>query len=822
VPCLAAAAPAAAPFAPQELADPSEALAPFLVQLEKLRVMAVPQPERVGAIAKDALAALANLETGSRESLARVDEAIAKEPRKQPTRLQAADRQRLRIHLAQAALARGDLYRLAALALPKDHADRAANLERAVLVFEALRVEYRDLAVSFMGYIGEARAQRASGNFEAAYATLKPVFGLATDAKDSTSLEIRRAGALELLEVHLAADPRKALAEAATQTAGALFKDALLWQARIDYVVARAEAADLEKAASTPPLAPDFAQRLAKAATLLRRDTVVEIAPSFDRSATLATLDRLAGGSLLARDELIAWADLLAATERPGALDAYRRAGATAPLPVEQSVVYASLLMKQNALADVAAVCDDVLKRMDPAHAQRSLMLQFRAAALLKLLDATKEAAPASLRTRAADALRAVVESTLDPAVRRDALRQWVTLQGMQAGLGSCVAVLQANPALTAGDPYLEYSLAAGKWQRLRDDAAAGADETVAMVQARSIVEEAAALEKAAAQRSQPAIAARAALLEAQILASPLLRDSRAALTVLNAQWDALRADREAAGPAGWLRVELMLDLGLIDAASKALAELPDAGSPNSPFALLRLAEALAGRAADLPLQGTHMGVPLRTQSQADAQREVLRFTDRAMTMAVSDPATFRTVSERSARAMLAAGAIADAQRVLLNLLAMPEVQKDARACLDNSLALAEALERAGKPEESLKRLDGLAERYAGSVELHLARSRCLATLGRHDDSVAAARAARGLGKPGSEEWCRATLALAEGLAAKSHTAAAADILRVAGAMYPTFANAELRGKLKRLRENLEAQNARQGGTPAATKENPS
>jgi tetratricopeptide (TPR) repeat protein len=350
-----------------------------------------------------------------------------------------------------------------------------------------------------------------------------------------------------------------------------------------------------------------------------------------------------------------------------------------------------------------------------------------------------------------------------------------------------------------AGDPYLEYSLVAGKWQEL-ERLAGGPDDTAPervqtsdrTVQARGLAEEAAALEKSAALAHSRPRAARAALLRAQILASPLLRDSRAALTALADQWDALRAEPETARIAGWLRVELMMDVGLLDAASKALAELPDGGKSESPQALLRLAEALAGRAAGLA-----------PQAQAEVQREVLRFTDRAMSMAVSDPATFRTVRRRAARAMSAAGALADAQRVLTDLLAAEEARKDPRAFLDDSLLLAQVLERAGKPEESMKRLDGLAERYADSAALHLSRSRCLAAVGRHEESAGAARQARALSAPGSEDWCRATIALAEGLAAQGHTAAAADILRVAGALHPNFANTELRGRLKALRENL-------------------
>jgi len=807
--CAAAAA-AQAPAEPP-LADPAEALAPFLVQIERSRISADPQADRIASVLREALAALDKVEAPSRDALARLDETLLKDPRTTLTRAQAAERTRLRTHQGQAALARGDAYALAAAAVPKNHPDRLGYLQQAIDIFGALRVEYRDLAMGMLGYIGEARAQRAAANAEAAYAALKPLLNMPVDPRDPASQEIRRAGFLELLEIHLASDSRKALVEAAGLARGPTFKDEPLWLARIDYVVARAEAEEAQKASAMGSVPPEALQRIAKAAAILRRDAVAQVAPPFDRLALLAQLDGLAGESLLGRDELLAWADVLAATGRPGALEAYGRARAGGPLSVAQSIVYISLLTKKGDFPEVAGVCDDLLKRMEPAHAQRGSVLGWRAAALLKMLGAAGPQAPAPLRARAAGALRAVFEGTLDAALRRDALRQWVALEGGAGSLAGCVDAILAHPDLVAGDPYLGYSQAAGKWQKLFRRGAAGSEDAVAAAQARSIAQESASVEKAAAQAGQPGLAARAALLRAQVLSSALLHDTRAALDVLNSQWQALKAEPQTLEPAGWLRAQLMMDLGLVDAASKALAELPDSGSPNSPLALVRMADAMAARSAGLP-----------PQALADVQREVLRFSDRAMSMAVSDPATFRTVAGRAARALLTAGAAADAQRILTNLLATPEVQKDARALLDTSLLLAEALERTGKPEEALKRLDGLAERYAGSAALALARARCLATLGRQEESVASARQARMLSSAGSEDWCRATLALAEGLSAQGHGAAAADILRVSEALYPVFGDTDLRKKLKRLRENLEKPNAQPGPKPAGARENPS
>jgi len=81
--------------------------------------------------------------------------------------------------------------------------------------------------------------------------------------------------------------------------------------------------------------------------------------------------------------------------------------------------------------------------------------------------------------------------------------------------------------------------------------------------------------------------------------------------------------------------------------------------------------------------------------------------------------------------------------------------------------------------------------------------------LGQADRAVESFRKARGLCRPGTPDWCRATLALAEGLAADRHAGDASDILRVAEALHPDFGDPELRSRLKALRRRLQSRTPR-------------
>lgn len=765
--------------------------------LDRLRPVSPAFLSRVTALVGEGLASLDGADAALAQQL-KPAAAEKKPPRALPDKDTAARTLRLRTDRCRLALARGELHLAAAAALPEGHAERAANLRDALEAFRTLRVDYHDLALGLMGYVGEARAQRLAGDARAAASALEPVRRVATDLKNPAVALLRRVVMLENLEAALAADPASAAAQVETARRGPEFAGRADWLPRLDYLAARALAA---QAAKAPADGPDAARRgdlAGRAADLLRSDGVRGVAPPYDRLALLVQLDALADGRLLAREELLAWADVLAAAGRPDATAFYdrARAGSGGPLAAKDLVSYVALSIKEGRLLAAADACDRLLAALPPADPQRVQALEWRAGALLRLLGETAPAArPAPLVERTLAAFQAVAESPAPDAVRRDALRQYAALKGEREGPAGAVPLLAAHRTLVEGDAWLLYALAAGEAERLAADMEAGGlAEAEASARAAEVL---AATDRALAAAEKAAdrpILARATLLRARTLAGPPLRRRREALAALQRSPDVLKEDAAVAGSAAWLRVELLLDLGLAEEASKALEEAAGGSARGEPEARLRLAETLALRYAAVAPEG-----------RAEVQRRVLALAESALAQAAGDEARFADLALRAGRALLEVDAHADARRVLDGVLASERVRADAARRREASLLAAEALRRGGQLNPAIALLDRLAAEDLRAADVHLARGRCLLDLSQPGPAAEAFRAARGLAREGRRDWCQATLALAEALAAANRAGDAADILRVAEALYPDFGDPELRGRLRALRRRVEA-----------------
>lgn len=765
---------------PPSAADAIAAGQAAVAQLRQMRVRRDTTTASVAAALRKAMGRLDEVDKALAEELEKLPEQRppARPRPESPSRGQ-------QIHTARCRIAwlRGELYTAAATALPVAEKARRGYLDLAISTYRSLRVLYLDVPLAWLGYLGEARAQRLSGRLAAAREALTPILEMARSPGDGLSLELRRAAMLETLEIDLADEPAKAITPGRDWRKSADVAGEPTWEARVDWVLARAhaaEAARLKQSRDRPDAAKDA---LARSLALLRSQAVAKVAPLYDRLALLAQLDELAGGTLMTRAERLQWADALAALGSPDAVASYRRAAAMpgGPLSARQQYRCAVLLWQTGDWAAVADACDALLKAAGRDAPQRNDATRLRAAALLKLYRQHEGGTPpADVPARLLSALEAVVESDLPEALRRDALRQWASARSRAAGLGACAGMLARHRPLVGQDAYLLYTRAAATWAQLSGRASAE--------QARQIAAECEAARRAAERAARADLAARSALLKARVLAPPPLGDPRAALEVLTGASALLGSEKVTSSAAAWLRVELLLDLGLTDSARKILADMGQADSAGSVEVLIRAAEALSGRYAAGDLV---------------ARRQIVELCNRAMASAVGDEGRYAAVAGRSARAMLNAGAHADARGILNKLSASKAVQGDPGARLSCSLMLAEALQQGGKYNEAESRLKDLVERSPRSAAAWLALGRLQMAVKRPAVAVEHFRRARKLTRPGSADWCRATLALAEGLHAQGHAVAAADVVRVSRALYPAFGGPELLRQLKQLADEL-------------------
>ncbi len=340
----------------------------------------------------------------------------------------------------------------------------------------------------------------------------------------------------------------------------------------------------------------------------------------------------------------------------------------------------------------------------------------------------------------ALEAYRRLIESEADDALRRAALRRWVHLSGAYGSL----EILTTHEDLVSSDPYLRYARAAT------------ARDTI------EPAERIAELYAVITETSDPLVRASAVLLLAQIETDP-----RDAMAVLTEHWDELMNQPLVAKPAQQQRVRLWIELGMVDRASEEMLRSPDTQRPQS---LLLVGEALADRYAD--------GIG------GNAQQRVLSLASAAITAAPDDKPT----ALAAARLMLRVDARADAVKVL-GPLDWAEAKR----------VLAEALRAMDRPQEGLDALVG-----DDTAQGALQRGLCRLALSQEDEALTEIRDARRASRAGSDFWWEATLALATAQLTMDDGPAAAEVLRVAEALYPVTGRPQLRTRLDVLKKEFE------------------
>jgi hypothetical protein len=168
--------------------------------LDRLRREKRAAPQEVETLKARGVAMIDGADKQADEELSRVPRDRESEP----------ERQRLRMRRCRLALLRADLFLRAAGARAANDPGRAEEIETAIREYRTLRVEFGELVVAGLGYIGEARAHRLAGKPDAAIAALRPLLDAKSSASDSPQAELRRVAQAERLESLLMQDAQAA------------------------------------------------------------------------------------------------------------------------------------------------------------------------------------------------------------------------------------------------------------------------------------------------------------------------------------------------------------------------------------------------------------------------------------------------------------------------------------------------------------------------------------------------------------------------------------------------------------------------------------
>ncbi len=686
----------------------------------------------------------------------------------------------LRSAMARLMYRRAELIRLTIAAMDRGDENFEKLLQRGQDAASELRVAYRDLVLGQMGHIASARLWRTVGEPEKAIAAIEPLIESTRDADSPKSRAMYRLAVIDKLESALAlhdaevASTCRALAgaEPFVKDAGAL--------AQLAWVEARG-LLDAEAHGDA------VAQSLDAALALLRREDVVAAAPRFDRLQVIVDADSTYGGGLASADELFGFADLLIAAERYAqALKLYDRGVAMTDKPAPQRLqAHAALLTRAGRYADAAEAYDRLLELTDD-EAQRANVMRWRNAALASAAQ-SDDAGSRALVAKQLEALLETADSDIDPETRRAALRRWAALRSERTGPAEYYPQLQQREALIGDDAYLLFALLSGRYAELTAEPDAPTREALL-----AVAERLSAVAESARRQGLADLAARAVLLRSRALVTPPLDKRLVAFEALQKHWSDLIGNTATRERAVVQRLNLLLDLGMVDSANDAVDNLPE-GVTVSPGVCLRLAEALAERydATD-PRAGL-------------IQQMVVRQANRAIASAAAEPRGYAGVALRGAEAMIKARAYTDARGIVANLIEAGELSMTGAQRLEAKLLYARVLAGQGDHAGALQWLEQQTEADHAHPAVTLQRGDILVALGRTGEALDAYRAARAAADKGGTLWWRATVALVDTLIANDNRAQAQRVLRVARALYPLPAGSPLGADVRRLQETLKA-----------------
>jgi tetratricopeptide (TPR) repeat protein len=673
--------------------------------------------------------------------------------------LSKQDRRLTRLQQARVAYVQGELYRLTAMKRSVDDPTRAAYLDSAVAIFTEMRTKFQSIADAELARVGLARCYRLQGMIDDANKILEPLLRHIPDLADASAANLWRVAVIEQLELALITDPQQAMAAATQWVAHSAFADQSSWQ----HSLSRIEALAAVQLALKSPTAPTVQLAVEK----LRNSNL----PEAMQLQYLVRLELASDIPVISPQQRNDWVLLLVDSLKPQ--QAADRIAKQVPdvsvLNVQALLAFGSVLWQAGELPQAVNCFDHAMRKVDDSDPLRHTAALWYAQCLYQQVIQTGNT---SIRARARAALSRLVQTHPSKQTRLTALKQWVSLEQEDEGLNAAAELVSLHSELADDDAYLHYVLANHQWETLKQALESQqVEHDAAVTIANKLIDDAQAC------IDQPDVDKQVAggliQLQARIYASPILKQSKRALALLDdaqtllgqsqLQLKALMLIQANEVQMLWELINDSQDTGALSAGAwvlivDALTDL----AVRHPDDIL-----MADRAAQLAIKAWNAAPDMSGRVRLGQSLVKLRKWDTCLTLLGNEYL-----------------ANADPQ---LNLIIGQSLLG-----LDRDINQASAV------------LELVAKDMPQSPAAHLWLGIAYARTERHAQACEHYRHVRSLEKPATLPWWQATLGLAQSLAARGQIQAARQILQVTLTLYPVIGDDALANDLVQLLGRLQ------------------
>lgn len=675
--------------------------------------------------------------------------------------LSKQDRNLTRLQQARIAYVTGELYRLTAMKRTIDDPTRRAYLDSAVVIFSEMRTQFASIADAQLARVGLARCYRLLGQLDDAVDILKPLLRQIPDQIDASASNLWRAAVIEELEILLISAPDKTMAQAGQWINHYAFVSQDNWLRSLGRIEALA--------AVQLALANPQSSAVQLAATFLRQSDL----PESLQLQYMVQLELASNIPLVTASQRNDWVLLL--VDSLPAKQAVNRIMAQvydpSVLNIRAVMAYGSVLWQVGDLPKAADCFSRAMRLLDDVDPLKHTAARWHAQCLYQQAISTGKS---STRLRACVALSGLVQTHPARNVRLEALKQWVSLEQIDAGLASAATVIAQHHVLAGDDAYLHYITASDQWEQLKTAVTAGTIEPDAgTTLARKLIDDAAGMAQVASKADDKQVAGGLTQLQARICASSLIQEPKRAMTLLD----------EAQQLLGQSQLQL-----------KALF-LIDANQPDRLWELLKDTDTQDVLSADAWVLIINAFSNLALRRSDD-----LLLGDRAAELAIK---AWNASPSIDGRIGIAQSLVKLQQWEICLTLLGHDLLPDTDAQLN--LIIGQALLGQGKEvEQAVKVLSQVAIDLPDSSEAHLWLALASARNQQHTAACVHFRHVRSLEKPATRPWWQATLGLAQSLAATGQSQAAKQILQVTLTLYPVIGDDALANELVALLGRLQ------------------